>query len=158
MRAPRLIAILGFFALTIGCMSKTEDVSTDPIYKEMIGNTFVTKTDTVAFVFSKTKDRIDLDVFGTTGLPNQKDIPTTFPYDYYGRQILGVLSSGNTFRIVKVTRWETFEDSGIDYTAVITSSGPFQGKEMVVTWLAEMTYYPNVPKFNPNYVESVNGN
>lgn len=157
MRIPRLITILGFFALSIGCMSKTTDVSTDPIYKGMVGNEFITKTDTVAFSFSESKGHIHLDVFGTTGLPNQKDLPPRLPFEYYDRQILGVLPQGSTFRIVKVTRWKTFEDSGIDYMAVITSDGPFQGKEMEVTWLAEMTFYPNVPKFNPKYVEPVKG-
>jgi hypothetical protein len=157
MKISRLLTILGFFALPIGCISKTTDVSTDPIYKGMIGNEFITKMDTVAFSFPESKGSINLDVFGTTGLPNQKDLPATFPFEYYDRQIHGVLPQGSTFRIVKVSRWKTFEDSGIDYMAVITSKGPFQGKEMEVTWLAEMTYYPNVPKFNPKYVEPVQG-
>lgn len=152
----RISLVVPVFIL-IGCLSETVDISRDPLFGGVIEKEYVTVVDTIPFKFIGKEEGVNVKVPGTTGMPLISELPKSFPFEYHDRQILGVLPAGAQFRIVRITRWKTFEDSGIEYTGVIVSSGPFQGKEMDVTWLAEMTYYPNVQKFNPKYVEPVNG-
>lgn len=156
MRLPKSILVIPLFCLTFGC-SKESDVTNDPHYANVVGKEFITKVDAVAFSFSDSRNRINLDVPGTSSLPEKGEIKGPFPFDYYGDKILGILPAGTRFRIVGVRRRETFENSSIHYTATILNEGQFKDQVMVVTWLAEMTYYPNVPKFNPKYVEPVKG-
>lgn len=151
--APILI-VVGF--ISGACAThKITDVSQEPGYKEMLGREFQTNLDVVVFKENRSQKGLYLGLPGSPGIPS--DLPKSFPYDDGGIYIVGVLPAGSTFKITKTIRSESFEMASIHFIAIVSSSGQFQSLEVDPTWLAEGAAYPNVPKFDPKYVQAVGG-
>lgn len=153
----RLLSIF-LLASLFGCtavIDKVTDVSQEAGYRDIIGKEFRVLQEKIIFKTRKTDKEIHLDEPGKTMLPRKEEIPETLPFDYHGVYVLGILPMGSTFRVEKVIYRQSVEQSYVRYKAIITSSGPFQGIEVDPTWLAETVTYPNVPKFDPKYVEQI---
>lgn len=148
----------GLFLLGLllsGCSThKFTDVSNEPGIKDVVGQDYLLRGEGLFYKFSKTDPVINLDKAGRGQLPEVKDLPVGFPFDYYGQEILGVAPTGLRFRITRAVRVQSFENNYVVYKAVVVSTGPLQGKEVDPTGLTDRE---TVPQFDPKYVEPVKG-
>ena len=144
---------LVIFALIsmLGC-SKIEDISKRPEYSGMIKKEFITKEEFAVFQFSDKKSGYYLDRFGTQDIPAKSSMGS-FPFNYYGNTILGVLPKGSIFRITKITLKRGFESTHIWYYGEIVSDGQFKGYSVNVTFLED--YGTDKPKFDDKYAVEV---
>ncbi len=128
---------------------KFTDVSSEPGIKDVVGQVYFLKVEGLFYKFSKADPAINLDKAGRGQLPEVKNLPAVFPFDYYGQEILGVAPTGSRFKITRAVRVQSFESDYVVYKAVVVSSGPLQGMEVDPTGLTDRE---TVPQFDPEYV------
>jgi hypothetical protein len=133
----------------VGC-KKTTNLDVDPAFASTLGKTFKTKRDLLVVDFKGSKKSLAVDIPGTSGVPELKDIPTKLPGEYYGAIIYGVIPAGTTLQLVHIEKVETFESSFTDFYAAIID-GNFKGRRVDISSLTNQN--GRVPELNREFIE-----
>jgi hypothetical protein len=139
-------------ALFFGCNTVT-NLDNDPAFKPMIGKVLMTKKDLVVMDMKGSKKVLALDLPGTAGVPELKDIPAQLPADYYDAVVHGVFPAGSTIQIVHIEHMKSFEFSFTDFYAIAISEGKFKGQKVDIGQLTHQL--TRIPTFDAEYVEEV---
>ena len=78
------------------------------------------------FKLASTETEMDISNSRDIGIPGIEKV-TKFPYKSGPQEVYGILPAGSTYRVTKAIRDNSSTMGGVDWRAVITSSGPFQG-------------------------------
>ena len=119
----------GLLTALAGCKGDYTDVSNDPSYKKfnsVIGKEFRTKVPMYIVKVDSETDYYSTYTRREIGIPGLENV-NKFPYESGGEVVYGILPVGTTYRVTKAVQRNSSTMGGVDWRAVITSSGPFQG-------------------------------
>jgi len=136
-----------FLAALSGCKGDYTDVSNDSKYKmfnSVIGKEFRTKVPMYVIKVDPETDYVSTYTRGEVGIPGIEDVKD-FPYHSGGEVVHGILPVGSTYRVTKSIQRNSSTMGGVDWRAVITSSGPFQG------WTIRTINVVSPEVFGPNF-------
>ena len=149
MKKLLLLVLVGFFS---GCLIP-RNISHKPKYRDLIGKEYRTKRPLYVF-------RYGLGFRGPLHLGHpvtisKLDIETvTFPVQYNGETIYGIIEAGLTFKVTKILEDKSFEDIYYFYRGVLTNS-TLKGKEVEVFRLTNSGSSDDIRRLDPYYVEEV---
>src|SRR5574344_2092349 len=102
-----LIMVMLTISMFMGCRRVDEDLSQDSVYKHMVGKVYRTKKE---FLICYYKDKLPvwgekklvIEEIDRSNYPETEEEMKPFPFQYYGRMLLGLVPAGSEFKIVKV--------------------------------------------------------
>jgi len=142
-----VLFVVGAVTILSGCQGQFTDVSNDTNYRQynsLIGKECRTKVPTYLVRVDPGEPDILTRTEKEIGIPDIGKV-TQFPYNYGPEEVYGILPPGSTYRITKAIRRNSSTMGGVDWRAVITSSGPFQG------WTIRTINVVSPEVFGPNF-------
>ncbi|MBK7544138.1 MAG: hypothetical protein IPI56_00080 [Elusimicrobia bacterium] len=153
--SPISLVLLMFLS---GCFFMIDrNVTNDTRFSSVVGQTYETKKDLIAFRYRDKKSTVYIDEFSSHngGLPS-KDQLKEGVYRHGDYIIEGLVPSGTRYRVERIVEENHFEDSFLGIYAKITASSNnrLDNLNINVYWLLTEVYPSGVPQFQPDLVSS----
>jgi hypothetical protein len=151
-RWKRIVA-MAWCILTLGGCRWVTSLDEDPVFKSMIGKTIQLRQSLGLMKFHDNMKKFVIGIPGDQDVPDLKEMPKEFPFDYYNQTTYGVLPAGTSFQVTHVEKVASVEYSFVDVYAKVASEGKFKGTLVDIGLLTDQTKKP--PTFDAKYVEEI---